>query len=165
MEDVVLVAPEQVRVLGLFDLEIALHGEIDDGGGDVAGLDGVGDERAALGGAHAGGRLIHGGDGHAGAGIASLVPPHGEHDDEREQRQKDDGVAAQEPRQAGEEAGRSEDALGDEDVDGEAAAHGQGVGGFNRYLRAVDGGADVLLARAVGAGESLGAQAARGVGR
>src|SRR4029077_3786085 len=58
VEQIILVVKDEEGVDFLFDLDVAAHGEIDDGAGNVAGVDGVVDQSSGFGGTNAFGRLI-----------------------------------------------------------------------------------------------------------
>ena len=73
---------QQCCVDGLLNLDVPAHGEVDNGGSDVARVDRVVDERAGFGRRHVFRWLVHGGDGEAGLRVAALAPPHAEHHDE-----------------------------------------------------------------------------------
>ena len=130
MEDVVLVMEEEAFVIRLFDLDKAAHGEIDDGRCNISRVYLVVEQGSAFRGRNTGRRIIHGSDGHAGVGIAAFVPPQRKHHGERDQRQENRGVAADEPEEFSEPSRLFEDAFGNVNIDGEAAAHGQGIVGL-----------------------------------
>src|ERR1039458_7489694 len=77
--------------------------------------------------------------------------------------QKQNGVAAQEPRQLRERGRGFEHSLRDIDVDGEAAAHRQRLRGFDKNVRAFDFGGRFALLGTVDAGEGLSAQPSGGI--
>ena len=163
VKDVVLVVEEQALLDRLFDLQIAAHGQIDDGGCDVARMDGVvdaalrfGGRDMPLGGSYMGATDMPGSGSrplyHHSANITPKVTEGQEHD----------GIAAQEPAEVGERTGLLQNAFGNVDVDGHAAAHGQRICGFEMRRRA-----PLTLrrrwpsVRAVDAGEGLRAQTSR----
>src|ERR1700688_1219773 len=136
---------DQKGVDFFFDLNVAAHGEIDDGAGDVAGMDGVVDQSSGFGGTNAFGRLVLRSDGDAGIGIASHGIPEGKHHGQGQQRQKHDGIAAEKPSQLRDRGRRFEDSLRDINVNGNAAVHGKRVGGFEKNVGAFDFGGRVAL--------------------
>src|ERR1700681_1784118 len=96
MENVVLGVSEaeELVFLPFFNDEVAADGEVDDGGGDVAHVHGIVDERAYFAGSQVVRGLILRGDG-AEAGVAAAGPPPPKHDEEGGDREKERPVAAQ----------------------------------------------------------------------
>src|SRR5208283_3820563 len=101
VEHVIFVVKNEEGVDFLFDLDVAAHGQIDDGAGDVAGVNGVVDQRSGFGGRQAFGRFVLRGDGNSGVGVASHEKPESKHHDQSQQRQKHNGVAVEEPVELG----------------------------------------------------------------
>ena len=84
--------------------------------------------------------------------------PEAKHYSEGQQRKEDDGIAAQKPAQLCERGWRFEHSLRNVNVDGEAAAHGKRVGGFESSVGTLDFSGRFAFFGTVGAGEGLSAQ-------
>src|SRR5579883_2161997 len=110
--------------LFFLDDEVAADSEVDDGGGDVAHVDGIVDQSADFSGSELIGRLVLGGDG-AKARIAAAGPPPPEHGDE------EGPVAAEIEEEAGERRGFADGALVEGNGKGEPLMHGQWLIGMD----------------------------------
>src|SRR6202795_538310 len=146
-----------------FDLNVAAHGQIDDGAGNVAGMDGVVDQSSGFGGTNALGRLVLRGYGNTRIGIASHGIPEGKHHGQGQQREEHNGITAEKPSQPREGGRRFEHSLRDINVDSDAPAHGKWVSGFEKNVGAFNFGGRFTLPRTVGAGEGLSAQLSGGI--
>ena len=96
MKSVFLVVKQahHLVVFGLLDDVIAFHREINDGGGDIAHVRGIIDERADFAGRELIGRLVLHRDRLA-ARISAARPPQPEHDAKRKEGQNQNPIAAQ----------------------------------------------------------------------
>ncbi len=123
------------------------------------GCDRVVDQRSGFGGRESLRRLVLRRDGDAGIGIASPGVPGEPHHQERPDRNQQRGIAAYEPHKLGERAWRMQNALGNVNVNGHAATHGQRIRRREVHVGAIDLRRGLLVVRAIDAGERLRTQA------
>ena len=166
MEDVVLGVgeAEQFVFLFFFDGEVAADGEIDDGGSDVAHVDGIIHERADFAGSEFVRRLVLCGDGTQ-AGIAAAGPPPPEHQEESDDREKERPIAAEIEEEDGEGGGFADGAFVEGDSDGEAFMHGKRAAGLHVHAGADDFNCGIGARGAIRAREGFGAEIGGGCGK
>src|SRR5579885_3886169 len=135
--------------LFFLDDEVAADSEVDDGGGDVAHVDGIVDQSADFSGSELIGRLLVGGDG-AKARIAAAGPPPPEHEEERGDWDEEGPVAAEIEEEAGERRGFADGALVEGNGKGEPLMHGQRLIGMDVDTGAGDFDGSFVAGGAVG---------------
>src|ERR1700730_8507732 len=124
MQNIIFMIEYESLIHLLFDLYKAAHRQVHDGRSDVARMNRVVKQRARLGWRDPRRRLIHRRHRLAWIGIAPLGPPQREHNGQRDQRQKDDWISADEPYQFGQRTGLFENSFGNKNIDGHPTAHG-----------------------------------------
>ncbi len=162
MKNVIFVMKDQSLVVDFFNLDETTHGQIYDRGSNIAGMDFILEQRARLGRRQSFRGLVHRRDRDSRIRIASPLPPGEIHYRERPKGKKNNRIASDEPDKTREAAGFFENAFGNIDVDGQAAAHGEWIDGLKRAICAFDLRGGVATRRSVNPGERLGAKRASG---
>src|ERR1700675_4459845 len=149
---------EEMTFVRLFDGEVSLDGEVNEGGGDIAHGGFVVHQRAALAGSELVGRLVLHGDGVA-FGIAAAGPPEPEHHEERHDGDEERPITAQEKHNPGGGARRVHETLVPADHGGEALVKCEGASGLNLDGVAINLDARILRARPENSGVGDGVEA------
>ena len=165
-EVVVLVMDEAEHavVLMLLDDQVAAHGKIDDGGGDVAHVGGVIDERAGFAGSELIRRLVLRGDGTK-TRIAAAGPPQIKHDDESGQRQTQRPIAAEEKAGFVDRRRLMDETFVESHGDGQSFVIAERVVRANFNAIGCNFHARAARRRAIGAGEDIGADVGGAFGK